>query len=169
MPIWPHPDEISSAKVRTLHDYWGARLNGGIAPLRTDIDPADLRELLPNIVIVDFAADPLEVRYRLIGTRVVEISRVDFTGKLLSECDFQAAESEIWRECYAQIAETGRPVYGRVEIPVDGEGDMYVVEEFGIFPLSHDGAAIHQCIALEDYGDLSRMIPTDRIRPMRVR
>jgi hypothetical protein len=46
---------------------------------------------------------------------------------------------------------------------------MYVVEEFGIFPLSHDGAAIHQCIALEDYGDLSRMIPTDRIRPMRVR
>jgi hypothetical protein len=170
MPIWTTSDAVTSQKILEFERYWRARVREGApAPLRSEIDPNDLRGLLPHIVIVDFHADPLTVRYRLIGTKVVDVSRVDFTGKQLEECDFQADDPDIWRRAYQQIADAGAPVFGRVEIPLDGDNERVVTEEFGIFPLSHDGAAIQQCIAVEDYGATDPFIAPDKIRPMKVR
>ncbi|MEQ8604474.1 MAG: PAS domain-containing protein [Marivibrio sp.] len=170
MPIWRTSDDIRSEKIRGFEAYWRERAAPDIAaPLRREIDPNDLRALLPHIVIVDFQAAPLCVRYRLIGTKVVDISRLDFTGKTLEECEFQAADPTVWRRAYEEIAATGAPVFGRVEIPLDGDPERAVVEEFGIFPLSHDGSAIHQCIAVEDYGAADPFIAPEKIRPMKVR
>lgn len=170
MPIWTTSDEVTSQKILEFERYWRARTGPDLAaPLRREVDPNDLRALLPHIVIVDFEAEPLKVRYRLIGTKVVDVSRLDFTGKTLDECDFQAGDPDIWRRAYQRIADTGAPVFGRVEIPLDGESDRSVVEEFGIFPLSHDGSAIHQCLAVEDYGAPDPFIAPEKIRPMKVR
>lgn len=169
MPIWSTADHITSTRVLALDAYWRARVDGGIAPCRKRFDPADLPELLPHIVIVDFAEKPEDIRYRLIGTKVVQISGLDFTGMRLGDCDFASIDKEIWAESYRRIGETAAPIYGKAEIPIDGEQTISVMEEFAIFPLSHDGSAIHQCIAIEDYEPLDRLISPDKIRPMRVR
>lgn len=174
MPIWDTPREITSPMVHRLNAYWRARKEADRLPLRDAFDPADLRDILANIVIVDFARqDPPEtapfVRYRLVGTKVVEMSRYDFTGRTLSEMVFQAGEADIWPNAYARIAETGTPVYGRVEIPIEDTANRIVREEFGIFPLSHTGARIDQCIAVEDYGPHDPGLDPARLRPMRVR
>lgn len=174
MPIWSTADKVTSEKVLALDAYWRARLGKGTVgkgavPCRKLFDPSDLRGLLPNILIVEFADDPWKIRYRLIGTKVVEMSRLDFTGRRLDECAFQTAEEEIWYQAYKLVGETSAPVYGHATIPIEGREDQYITEEFGIFPLTHDGTAIHQCIAIEDYTPIDRLIPPDRIRPMRMR
>lgn len=40
-----------------LFDYWTQKRGGRAAPSRTDIEPADIRTLLPNVFICDLAAD----------------------------------------------------------------------------------------------------------------
>ena len=169
MPITDSVDDISSQKVRALDAYWRARLDSGVAPLRGTFEPYDLRRLLPNILIVDITAAPFSVRYRLIGTKVVDVSRVDFTGKRLDECDFQAEDSLIWHQSYQRVLESGAPVFGHVRIPMNEDSNRGLIDEFGIFPLSHDGKNIHQCIAIEDFRPIDRFVPAEKIRPMRVR
>ncbi|MBP5856027.1 PAS domain-containing protein [Marivibrio halodurans] len=169
MPIWSTADKVTSEKVLALDAYWRARLGNGPIPCRKLFDPSDLRDLLPNILIVEFADDPWKIRYRLIGTKVVEMSRLDFTGRRLDECAFQTTDEDIWYQAYKMVGERSAPVYGRATIPIEGADNQHVTEEFGIFPLTHDGTAIHQCIAIEDYTPIDRLIPPDRIRPMRMR
>lgn len=53
-------------------------------PTRDEIDPADIRDLPPNIVMVDIE-QPFRVRYRLVGTRAADFNRIDFTSRYLAE------------------------------------------------------------------------------------
>ena len=50
-----------------------------------DIEPGDIKRLLPYISISDVIAEPFDLRYRLGGTAVVETSGYDFTGRFLHE------------------------------------------------------------------------------------
>ena len=169
MPLWSHANEIGSARVLAFYRYWAGLLREGErAPPRSRVDPAEIAELLPYLVIADFTPEPLQVRYRLVGTRVVEMSRWDYTGKTLEECDFQAEEPGIWRDAYRQIAATSAPVFGRVHIPYDVAASRPAVwEEFVILPLSRDGQTLHQCIALEDYAPHANETALEDLRPMR--
>jgi hypothetical protein len=170
MPIWSAATEITSERVKTFDAHWRelAAAQGGI-PRRRAIDPGDFRALLPNVVIADFDPDTLAVRYRLVGTRVAELSRMDYTGRTLEELAFQVAQPEIWQDSYRRIAETQAPVYGRVDIPSAVTGEPMVREEFGIFPLTVDDGRIRQCIAVEDYEPSVPFMDLAQLRGMRVR
>ena len=171
MPIWSHDDALRSEKVRMLDAYWRARQDGGIAPRRALFQAEDLRALLPNIVIVDIDPVTLVIRYRLVGTAIVAVAQFDFTGHLLSDLETQVAEPSIWRESYRRVIETAAPIYGRTSVPPapDSQTAEAIEEEFGIFPLSHDGTRISQCIAVEHfYYDPHQIAPND-LRPMRPR
>ncbi|MGH6894386.1 MAG: PAS domain-containing protein [Dongiaceae bacterium] len=69
-----HVTEIASPRIHRLYSYWNGLRQGGsdILPRRADVAPDQIRELLPNIMIVDVEQSPLRFRYRLVGTRVVE-------------------------------------------------------------------------------------------------
>src|SRR4030095_15379798 len=76
--------QLESPRVHRFHDYWNARRSAAHAvPLRAAVDPTDLRELLPNIVVIEVEQAPLRFRYRLVGPRVVEFNKLDFTGSYL--------------------------------------------------------------------------------------
>ena len=76
--------QIDSPRIKHFRDYWNARrTDPDLIPRRADFDPAHLRELLPNIVIMEVEQNPLRFRYRLVGTRVVEFNNLDFTGLYL--------------------------------------------------------------------------------------
>lgn len=170
MPLWSNPADITSARVKAFHTYWsGLWKPGDCAPRRSAIDPTAIPTLLPYIVIAEIRTQPLQVRYRLVGTRVAEVSRLDFTGMTLDECAFQAAEPDIWISAYRMIADTRAPVFGRVHIPYNSvNGHLPLTEEFAILPLTLDGTDIQQCIAIEDYMGPDDPPPED-IRPMRAR
>ena len=53
-------------------------------PSRRDLDPCEIPQLLPYLILVDVFSDPPDFRYRLIGTQIVAQSRRDFTDQPFS-------------------------------------------------------------------------------------
>src|SRR5512147_2411273 len=98
--------QITSPRIHRLYSYWQSQRErrGQGLPQRADIAPDQIRDLLPNIMIVDVERDPLRFRYRLVGTRVVEYNDLEFTGRYLGEIGWPE-ERELF-DSYAEVVET---------------------------------------------------------------
>ena len=135
--------------ITELHHYWLSRRNGRALPSRADINPADIRHLLPAIALVDIEADPFRVRYRLVGTRLVQDMGRDFTGYYLDELRFDKPDEllALYRRAVEEKAPTFRS--GAWRRP---DGVIWDLET-AILPLSEDGERVSQCLAIEDFQD----------------
>ena len=71
---------------RAFLDYWHAIAPDKGFPRRSDVQPEQLRSLLPYIFMVDVLRDgeDLDFRFRLIGTGIMRVEG-EHTGLLLSE------------------------------------------------------------------------------------
>ncbi len=78
-------DQFVSPELRELYDYWNAKRLPGALPSRADIDPIQLRGLLRHVVLADVVDGGARIRYRLVGTAMVERWGSDFTGKFADE------------------------------------------------------------------------------------
>ena len=155
---------VMSAKVRQLHAHWEQVRGARLMPARTDIDPAAIKPLLPNIVLADVFHDPMRVRYRLVGTAVAERARFDFTGTWLHEVDF--GEPKDWIALYEIFVREKRPLFDHSEIPFEDPMRPPQRYDFCMLPLSADGTLVTGMLSLEDYGPLS---PLERGRLEQVR
>ncbi len=144
--------DVRSAKIRRLHAYWQERCNGRRMPRRNEIDPADLKDLLPDLMVGDFETEPFRTHYRLVGTRLVEIHGLDFTGLYLDELDFGEDDEIDWAHLNRLIFERKVPLFGRSSTPCAGR--KAITFEFGTFPLSDDGETVNRWIGIEDYEPL---------------
>jgi hypothetical protein len=93
-----------------LYHYWDARRGGRVMPARADIEPADIRHLLPHLTIVE-ALGAGEFRYRLVGTRVVADLGRDVTGTLVGARVTPASYAVSLREVYARVCRERRPLF----------------------------------------------------------
>jgi hypothetical protein len=146
--------EIGSELIREFHQHWLLLSQRGRLPCRADIDPADFKRILPNIILTEIEPAPFRVRYRLCGTRVVEFCG-NLTGRYLDEMDGEDIWStSIYTQQYQIVVGQKRPVfsYDRME---DASGGRNFFQT-GIWPLASDGANPDMCIAVEDYLDLHR-------------
>jgi len=62
-----------------LFDYWTEKRGTRAAPSRTDIEPADIRTLLPNVFICDLASDG-QLNFRLAGTALCALHGRELKG-----------------------------------------------------------------------------------------
>lgn len=136
--------------IAELHQYWVARCDGRAMPRRADINPADIPHLLPAIALVDIESDPFRVRYRLIGTRLVQDMGRDFTGFYLDELRFDKPDELL--ALYRRAAEEKMPAF-RSSTWRRPDGIVWDLET-AILPLSEDGARVSQCLAIEDFQDV---------------
>ena len=90
------PDQQLSPEQRDFFAYWRKQAGGRIAPRRQDLDVLDVPTLMPHVVIFDVLRDPLDFRYRLVGTAVREMSTREYTGMKMSEIDGRGPGSNIW-------------------------------------------------------------------------
>jgi PAS domain-containing protein len=140
--------QLDSPRVRRFREYWQTRRTAQrIVPLRADLDPTDLRSLLPNLLIIEVERQPTRFRYRLVGTRVVEFNKQDFTGLYLGAIGWEG-EAQFVDAC-TDIAAGREPLYGFYTWT--RRNGMIGKCEFGAFPFSHDGETVAQIVALEDY------------------
>lgn len=152
MAYWREIERSRGALVHQLHGYWTGKLRGRPMPTRADIDPAEVKDLLPFLIITDITGEPFRIRFRLLGSKVVAESGSDFTGRYLDEM-IPADVEDQWEACYRLVWREQRPVFGDTTVPtLDGGTFSY---EFGIFPLGPAGETVTQCIAVEDYGWLN--------------
>jgi hypothetical protein len=141
---------ITSARVGELHRYWQGKCTNGAPPPRGAIDPVEIPRLLPFLVIAEIEALPMRVRYRLVGTQVVEDNGADFTNRYLEDCGF--AVEPLLHECYRRLVETRAPVFAYYEWHKEGRAGKGLVgaNETGFFPLSSDGTTVDLAISLAD-------------------
>lgn len=151
MVAYTTDSDLRSDMIRTLHRWWLERRAGDI-PDRADLDPADLKPLLPNLFIVDVEHDPFRVRYRLVGTRAAEATGYDITGHYLDNL-LAADAGEPWMAHYHTAYRTRLPLFGAVGAATRSGGRFEY--EFGLFPLRKGGSAVDQFVSIEDYFDLA--------------
>ncbi len=146
-------DQIDSALVRRLFLYWRSKCHGDRIPRRADIDPTEIPALTPNILIVDIEQDPFRVKYRLVGTKIVEATGFEFTGKYLDEIVLADDEGP-FLESYRAACELKAPILSRIKWHLDA--DTTGEYDACFLPLSDDGETVNKVISLECYESIER-------------
>jgi hypothetical protein len=139
--------EFLDADLRRLRALWNEKRGAHFAAARADMDPATLRFILGNVLLVDVLREPLRFRYRLVGTNLVGRLGFDLTGKLVDEHpepEFRQTALKV----YHQLIETRVPYQGRFDQAFDGRTRRF---EVLLLPLSSDGAAIDMVLGAMKY------------------
>src|SRR5262245_23622276 len=144
---------VESPRIRRLSAYWAGRGKGD-TPARSDIDPADMGDLLPNLMMIDIVGRPARFRYRLVGARVAQFTGFDFTGRCIDEMVFQGRD--FMEQCYRCMVAERRPIFGHYAWLV--RSHHFGQCEFGLFPLSDDGRTVNRALSIEDYDRMERDI-----------
>jgi len=131
-----HDRALLAPVVSATFDYWRSKLQGRLMPARRDIDPCEIPQLLPCLILADVFSDPPDFRYRLIGTQVAAQSRCDFTGRRFSDLDHAGPASAVWTD-RMRVVETRLPVL--TEPPYSGPKTGISAVSGIHLPLSSDG------------------------------
>lgn len=154
-------DEVPSSRARSMHAYWTAKKGDRLMPSRADMEPSEMKDLLPHVILTRLEYEPFRVLYKLVGTRAVENAGMDYSGHYLDELDFVSEIGTDWPATYRAIARDKTPVFGLCQIKfTDGVTKPYVV---AMFPLSSDGVTVDQVLAIEDL-ELD-LLEVDRLPP----
>lgn len=132
--------EVGHPLLRRLYDYWDGKRAGRAMPARPDLDPVDIPELLPHLILLDVTYDPMRFRVRLYGTGVRDLRGTDLTGRWLYEdaMTFIGARTRPWN---VETAETGRPHYVSGDYTELSDGKVGTFYRLGL-PLSRDGRRV---------------------------
>ncbi len=141
-------DDVRSPRIRALYDYWKSKCNDVVPPPRSAIEPAEIRPLLPYLLLTELSAEPIRISYRLVGTAVVRWHGEDFTGRdhgaVASFSDSGIEQS------YRQAVASKAPVFGRTALYAGDQS--WIAFDYAVFPLSDDGKTVNKCLAIECIG-----------------
>ena len=123
-------------------------------PSRRDLDLAHMVAFLPNVVLVDVLRDPLDFRYRVIGTAIENHSAGRHTGKRVSEIPERAPPSAVW-DNMAAVAESGQP--SDRSVPYVGPLKDFTNTRQITLPLSDNAKEVDKLLlVIEYYRDLPK-------------
>jgi hypothetical protein len=145
-------DDVTSAGIARFDSYWRSKMRAGRLPARADIDPADIKSILPNIILLNVGYDPFRVSVRLRGTRIDEF-RPKGKWKYLHEANtFDRGRKDDYLREMEFVVRHRRPVYARdwMTSRFGALCDLYA----GIWPLSSDGQRIDILVVIEDFDSL---------------
>lgn len=137
-----------SERARRVFEYWDSKRGDRAMPSRADIDPSEIKDLLPGIVLVDVNYAPLRLTYRLVGTDEVEARGYDPTGKDVREHVFAVSPQEGFRT-YQLVIEQRDVVYDQE--PTTAANARLCEVGSVLMPLSNDGATVNMVMAFIDY------------------
>ena len=163
MPEYPHPHSLEPLserivtdrsflsecppRMRELFQYWHARRAGRKMPRRADIDPLDFPRQLPSVLLVDVEGEDAEgvgrLRYRVVGTKEVELRGRDPTGLEVREGFFGPSLEDVIG-CYEIARKHQTFAYDpRSFVTKDGR---FVDDQTLFLPLSEDGTTVSQIL-----------------------
>lgn len=129
---------VANPALHWLFDYWVSRHREGRLPARSALDPVDMKALLGSMLLIDVLREPLRFRYRLVGTNLVERTKVDLTGKMVAEHP-DPSFRDVILGVYAQVTSTARPYAVMRNIIMDDRLRHYQALHL---PLADDGAVV---------------------------
>lgn len=145
--------EVASAPIRGFDAYWRGKMQNGRLPARTDIDPAEIKPLLPDIVLLNVEWEPFRCRVRLRGTRAEQFRPKDTTKYLDEGTIFDPGRREDYLAEMKFVATGQRPAFAQDWMTTR----FGAVREIfaGIWPLASDGTIVDMLVVIEDFAGLS--------------
>lgn len=126
-------------RLAALYTYWRSKHRGPLLPSRADIDPFELKPLLPHVLLIDVERPALQFRYRLVGTAIVHVVGSDPTGRRMDEVLPQrlvAPALRAYRE--AAVRRQAMRLAGRFWQPARS----HILWEAALLPLAADGNTV---------------------------
>ena len=143
---------LATPRLRSGYEYWNAKRGQRAMPGRADLDPAEIKPLLPHVVLIDVLRNahtgPLDFRYRLIGTTVDDHSIGRYTGMLMSSLPHQQPPSRMWSNFESVVTER-QPKVSRVPYAGPHRDFLSVIDI--LMPLSTDGEVVDMIFGLVDF------------------
>lgn len=143
-------ERFGSHELERLYDYWNARRHGGVLPGREDIDPTELRGLLRHIVLAEVVNGGERIRYRLVGTGMVERWGSDFTGRHVDEI-MQGSYRDFMMKLFRDVIEHRCPVFSKSRFRWDVGRSVETSRLF--MPLAGAGGAVEMVLIGQVFGD----------------
>lgn len=135
--------------------YWHDKRNGRRMPGRNDIDPGEMVEFLPRIMLADVEREPMRFRYRLCGTGICHVHPSDPTHLAADEL-LPPAYGELVNGQYLEVVRTGRPA---LHLNVFDTHDRYRSYAHLILPLSRDQDEVDMILSVDSQAqDQARMM-----------
>ena len=133
------PELLPDSKLRRLYSYWRSLCRDGAQPLRRDIDPLDIPDLLPNVFLLDVVGEAHDFIFRLAGSLVEDAFDMPLRGKSIIEIQ-KAAGTPIPVAQHVEVARGGGPRYREGTMRVAGR-EHWKTHRL-LLPLSNDGAKV---------------------------
>jgi hypothetical protein len=138
-----HP-VMANDVIAQARSYWERIRGERMMPRRRDLDPVDIPRLLPFVMLVDVLADPLDFRFRLIGSSIQAILARNYAGRRFSELPHMRKGNVIWAE-YEAVVAYHRPTSAIINYV---GSDRYVqAVRHCLMPLSNDDRALNMIFA----------------------
>ncbi|WP_374309685.1 PAS domain-containing protein [Dongia sp.] len=141
--------------------YWNDRRRGRTVPDRADFDPVmEIPKLLPHIILFDVRRDPLDFRFRLVGSHVRQNLSRDYVGEWFSAIPNYAPGSTIWPR-HQLVDELQKPMLQRPTY-VGPHKDFVAVENI-LLPLGAPQAGWGMQMMFIDFIRRSQVTLAERI------
>jgi hypothetical protein len=141
-----NPTKLSNPALVFLRDYWNQKRGARSMPSRADIKPAEMKQHLGWVVLVDALPGFDDFRYRTIGTRVSGYFAPNSTGRLVSEVFHDYGESVV-KAMLAPYRKTARDqVILHAWGAADWIGKAFLDFESLYLPLSDDGSTVNMVL-----------------------
>lgn len=137
----PRDFENWHPKLQRLFRYWESICPAQTLPGRQHFDPLAVADLLPGIWLLDVQPEPFRLRYRLVGTRIVEAIGQETTGLWMDEAHPHLLAHKHYFDRYQEVVGTRIPSRRRGPARMWTHHDYREIENV-ILPLASDGTTV---------------------------
>jgi hypothetical protein len=134
--------QLASERLRRLYAYWESLKGDRVAPSRSELNPAEIRDQLGWIWLMDVIEGGEDFRFRMGGDRVIQFFGQRLSGMLLSNAMAGAPEFFArFRNLVRLAALNGMPASGG-PAQTAYQPRSYLEVEALMLPLSDDGTTV---------------------------
>src|SRR5258708_833583 len=142
---------VAARAHEELFAYWASRRAGAQLPARRDLDPADIKRLLPTVSLIDVLAERprsglVDFRIRLAGTGLYGVYGREITGRRLGEV-YSPSAADYWRGELGRVVAERRPAVGVHNLAWRGAAHLSML--WLRLPLASDGRTVDMILGFD--------------------
>lgn len=138
---------FTDPRLAQAYAYWRRKAAGRVMPSRADIDPIEIPQLLPDVMLVERLDD--RYRYRLIGTENQRAHGINATGRFLDEVlpgpEYRAHVLGL----YDETVQNRRALYSECLFFSPARRDPERHTKVLFMPLAPDGATVNMIFVMQ--------------------